>query len=75
MRGGVTILVSSGTARQLGRGFRLGNRGPRQVQGRSRFIDIYALGARQEPVFDHRTVRHAGVGHFSQGFRGFRRSR
>lgn len=72
---GVTIRVASGTARQLGRGFRLGYRGLRQACGRGQFIDSHALGAREEPEVYHRRVHEAAVGLFSQYFRGFRRFR
>ena len=75
MSGATTILIGSGTARQQGRGFRLGTRGLRQLCGRGPFIDIAARGARQEPEFYHRTVHEAGVGLIPQYFRGFRRSR
>ena len=72
---GITILVGSGTARQLGRGFRLGTRGLRQLCGPGRFIKLTARSARQEPDFYHRTVHEAEVGLNSQYFSGFRRSR
>ncbi len=49
----ITILVSGETARHLDRGIRLDYLGLRQVRGRSRLIDVYALGTRRDRGFYH----------------------
>jgi class 3 adenylate cyclase len=49
----VIIVVSGDTARQLAQDVHLDYRGLRQVRGRSRLIDVYALRARREPPFFH----------------------